>query len=254
MYVRPDYHENGIYHVYNRGVARLPIFLKETNYFDFQEIMRYFLIGFPEPERKGSDPYTQFSLRWRMQNKPVSFAADPAGNGMFRKTLEMLAYCLMPNHFHFLLRICPRIDLKESDLPEKSNPFDPTKSISEFMRRIGITYVMKFNFDNQRVGPIFQGRFKVKEVDTDELIVHVARYIHINPVMAGLVNKPENWKWSDFSEYSNFQNLRPDCLSKPDFILGYFNNNPKAYQEFTEAQIDDEDIRRIASSIIESEA
>lgn len=260
MYIRPDYHEEGVYHVYNRGVAKLPIFLKDTDYFDFRQIMHYFLIGFPEPEEaKGSDPYgpyrSNFSQRWRMQNKPVSFAADPNGNGMFRKILEMLAYCLMPNHIHFLLRICPAIDTKGSDLGfgERSDPFDPAKSISEFMKRLGITYAMKFNCDNQRVGPIFQGRFKIKEVDSDELVPHVTRYIHINPVMAGLANKPEDWKWSDVSEYFNFQPLKPECLSKPDFVLKYFNSDPKDYREFVEGQIDDEDMLRIASSVIESE-
>jgi len=254
MYIRPDFHEEGVYHVYNRGVAKLPMFLKDTDYFDFRQIMHYFLIGFPDPESaKGSDPYapyrSSFSQRWRMQNKPVSFAADPNGNGMFRKILQLLAYCLMPNHIHFLLRICADIETKGSD------PFvlDPAKSISEFMKRLGITYAMKFNCDNQRVGPIFQGRFKVKEVDSDELVPHVTRYIHINPVMAGLVDKPEVWKWSDISEYLNFKQVNPGSLSKPGFVLNYFDNDPNAYREFAEAQIDDEDMLRIASSVIESE-
>src|SRR3989338_1365809 len=150
MYIRPEYHEDGIYHAYNRGVAKQLIFLKETDYFDFKQIMRYFLVGFPEA--KVSDTLASFSQRWRLENKPVSFAADPAGNGMFKGVLDLLAYCLMPNHFHFLVRIRKVSDTLR--LP-----------ISEFIKSLGITYCHKFNHDNQRVGPIFQGRFKIKEVD-----------------------------------------------------------------------------------------
>lgn len=245
MYIRPEYHENGIYHTYNRGVARLPIFLKDSDYFDFKKIIRYFLIGFPEPEAKVSDtfaPYrSNFSQRWRMQNKPVSFAADPAGNGMFKGILDLLAYCLMPNHFHFLLRIRKVSDTLGSP-------------ISEFIKRLGITYCHKFNHDNQRVGPIFQGRFKVKEVDSDELVVHTARYIHINPAMAGLTDKPEDWKYSDLSEYFNFQPALPsDSISKPLFVLEYFNRSPKAYRDFVEAQFTEEDSQKISGMALEDE-
>ena len=254
MYIRPEYHESGIYHAYNRGVARLPIFLKDTDYFDFRQIIHYFLIGFPDPDiAKGSDPYvpyrSSFSQRWRTQNKPVSFAADPGGNGMFRRILEILAYCLMPNHIHFLLRI-----LEKPAIAKGSDPF-VSRCISEFMKRVTITYAMKFNRDNNRVGPIFQGRFKVKEVDSDELVPHVARYIHINPTMAGLTDRPEDWKWSDINDYFNFNsNLpNPDCLSKPLTVLKYFDFNPKDYREFVEAQIDEEDILPINSLVIESE-
>lgn len=250
MHVRPEYHEDGVYHVFNRGVAKLPIFLKDSDYFDFKQIIRYFLIGFPEP--KGSDHLgsMSFSQRWRLENKPVSFAADPAGNGMFKGVLELLAYCLMPNHFHFLLRICE----KGSDLPKGSDPLDPAKSISEFMKRLGITYAMKFNFDNQRVGPIFQGRFKVKEVNSDELVVHTARYIHINPTMAGLVGKPEEWKYSDLLEYFNFRPAEPAAsISKPLFVLEYFDRNPKAYRDFVEAEFSEADSKKISGIALEDE-
>ena len=249
MYIRPEYHENGIYHVYNRGVARLPIFLKESDYFDFREIMRYYLIGFPK--REGSDPSQQITKRRRALDTPVSWKADPKGNGMFHHALNLLAYCLMPNHIHFLLRI--RELHKGSDPPKRSDPFllDPSHSISEFMKRLAITYAMKFNRDNQRVGPIFQGRFKIKELDTDELVMHVARYIHLNPAMAGLVKSPELWPWSDLDVYDNFDPLKPNTLSKPLFVLEYFDRRPADYRNFVEDQFSNRDARIISPVAID---
>ncbi|MDP2926558.1 MAG: transposase [bacterium] len=235
MYIRPKYHEDGVYHVYNRGVAKLPIFLKDSDYFDFKQIMRYLLVGFPEPE----DKRLSFSRRWRAENKPVSFTADPSSNGMFKGVLDLLAYCLMQNHFHFLVRIRKVSDTLQ--LP-----------ISEFIKRLGITYSRKFNHDNQRVGPIFQGRFKIKEVGTDELVIHTARYIHINPIMAGLVKRPENWKHSDLLEYFNFQPAAPNTMSKPLFVLEYFNRSPKAYRDFVEAQFTEQDYQKISSIALEN--
>lgn len=233
MYIRPDYHEDGIYHVYNRGVNRRKIFKKESDYFDFREILRYFLVGFPECKvsdtlHGGLQIKSPFSIRWRMQNKPVSFTADPNGNGMFKGFIELLAYCLMPNHFHFLIRICKVSDTLQSP-------------ISEFMKRIGITYSHKFNHDNQRVGPLFQGRYKIRELDSDEQVMHVSRYIHINPTMAGLVNKPEMWQWSDLKDHYLFPTIMPFAISKPRFILGLFRNKPSEYREFVEAQFSNSD-------------
>ena len=245
MYIRPDYHEEGIYHVYNRGVNRRKIFKKESDYFDFREILRYYLIGFPECKvsdtlHDGLPIKSSFSIRWRMQNKPVSFTADPKGNGMFRGFLELLTYCLMPNHFHFLFRICKVSDTLQSP-------------ISEFMKRIGITYSHKFNHDYQRVGPLFQGRYKVKELDSDELVMHVSRYIHINPTMAGLVNKLESWQWSNINDYYLFPTKTPFSISKPKFILGLFRNSPYEYREFVEAQFSNSDSSLLRPVAIDSE-
>ncbi|MBI5356189.1 transposase [Candidatus Collierbacteria bacterium] len=241
MYIRPDYHENGIYHVYNRGVNRRKIFKRESDYFDFREILRYFLIGFPDCKVSDTLQHqSPFSMRWRMKNKPVSFTADPKGNGMFKNIIELLAYCLMPNHFHFLIRICKVSDTLQSP-------------ISEFMKRIGITYAHKFNHDNQRVGPLFQGRFKIKELDTDERVMHVSRYIHINPTMAGLVNKPENWQWSNINDYYLFPTKTPFSISKPKFVIGLFRNRPTEYREFVEAQFSNSDSTLLRPVAIDAE-
>lgn len=235
MYIRPEYAEDYIYHVYNRGVARQRIFLKESDYFDFREIMRYFLVGFPK--REVSDT-SHLSKRKSALDTPVSWKADPRGNGMFHHSLNLLAYCLMPNHIHFLIRIREVSDTSHSP-------------ISEFIKRLSITYAHKFNHDNQRVGPIFQGRFKIKALETDELVMHVSRYIHLNPEMAGLVESPEQWPWSDLSAYYNFNPLAPMQLSKPLFVLEYFDRQPASYRNFVEDQFSDQDSFKISSVAID---
>lgn len=248
VHIRPDYHENGVYHVYNRGVAKLPIFLKDTDYFDFREIMRYYLLGFPK--REGSDTSEKIPKTRLAIDLPVSWKADPAGNGMFHDVLDLLAYCLMPNHFHFLIRIR---ELGWGNSPQREREVSDTSrsSLSEFIKRVSITYAHKFNHDNNRVGPIFQGRFKVKEVDSDELVMHIARYIHLNSTMAGLVQKPEQWPWSDLADYYRFNPLTPSTLSKPRFVMEFFDHKPDRYRDFVEAQLTKQDIKTVSPIAID---
>ena len=238
MYIRPEYHEDGIYHVYNRGVAKLPIFLKKTDYANFRDIMRYYLVGFPK--REVSDTSQQIPKRRLADDLPVCWKADPNGNGMFRRILDLLAYCLMPNHIHFLIRIREVSDTSQSP-------------ISEFMKRLSITYAHKFNHDNQRVGPIFQGRFKIKQLHTDELVAHVASYIHLNPAMAGLVESSQLWPWSDINDYYNFAATATNKLSKPLFVLEYFNRRPSQYRDFVENQFSERDAKIISPVAIDAE-
>jgi REP element-mobilizing transposase RayT len=154
----------------------------------------------------------------------------------------------MPNHFHFLLRIPPAEEMKGSDLSKRS---DPSRVISEFMKRLTITYAMKFNRENNRVGPILQGRFKAKEADSDELVMHICRYIHINPVMAGLVTRAEEWPWSDLGEYYRFNPALPNALSKPRFVMEFFDHKPDRYRDFVESQLTEQDIKIVSPLAID---
>ena len=121
------------------------------------------------------------------------------------------------------------------------------------MKRVGITYSHKFNHDYQRIGPLFQGRYKVKEIDSDERVMHVARYIHINPTMVGLVNKPEAWHWSNINDYYLFPAKTPFSISKPKFVLGLFRNSPSGYREFVEAQFSNSDSALLSPVAIDPE-
>lgn len=95
----------------------------------------------------------------------------------------------MPNHYHFLVR-----QLREG-------------GIQEFIAKISNSYTKYFNTKNKRVGPLFQGTFKAVSIENDEQLIHVSRYIHLNPVVANLVKKAELFPYSSFSHYLGSNNL-----------------------------------------------
>jgi len=94
----------------------------------------------------------------------------------------LYAYVLMPNHVHLLI--------ETANVP-----------LSKIMQLINLTYTQYFNRKYNEVGHVFQGRYKALLCDRDEYLLSLVRYIHLNPVRAGLVNKPSQYKWSSHSEY-----------------------------------------------------
>jgi len=161
------------YHLYNRGNNRQAIFFERENYLFFLRQMRkYFL-----PE-----------------------------------SVEIIAYCLMPNHYHLL------VYLKVDDLVSIMQPFT-------------LSYTKAINQRYARTGTLFQGRFKAILVDRDDYLVHLSRYIHLNPVMAGLIRMPEDW---EFSSYRDYIGLRRGTLPVPAIVLSQFPS-PEAYQAFVNA-------------------
>lgn len=114
--------------------------------------------------------------------------------------VTLVAYCLMPNHFHLMLQ--PQDD-----------------DLSHHMQLFGISYTKAINKRYDRVGALFQGQFRAKRIDRNEYLLHLSRYIHLNPVQAGLVKRPEDWAFSSYREYLG---LRQGKLPKPDIVLAQF--------------------------------
>ena len=115
--------------------------------------------------------------------------------------IGLVCYCLMPNHFHLLLLQ------------------DGTRSISRFVQGLLSAYVQAFNKQQNRTGTLFEGRFKHVHVDTQEYLLHLIRYIHLNPVRAGLVAKPEEWAFSDYRLWTQppFPKVTGDWLDDGTF-------------------------------------
>jgi REP element-mobilizing transposase RayT len=123
-------------------------------------------------------------------------------------------YCLMSNHYHLLLET-------------------PAGNLSQIMRHVNGAYTTYFNVKRKRVGHLFQGRYKAILVEADEYAAQLSRYIHLNPVRAGMVARPEEHPWSSYRCYIG-QNRGPEWL-KTDFILGYFGeDNSKAHKRYRE--------------------
>lgn len=241
--LRPDYLENGVYHIFNRGVAKLPIFLNDDDYHDFLDILRYLLIGFPVSQKVANLPKPAGEEKPHL---PVTYKADPQGNGLFRNLIHVLASCPMPNHFHLL------IQLKQTEGRHKlpNGRFRTFRPIPEFMKRLCITYAHKFNYRHQREGAIFQGRYKIKHVPEDQDVVQVARYIHTNP-SPELVPKPHQWKFSDYNVYVSPGSMPRHQFTKPNLIRSYFNHDPKEYRDFVEAGLSEKEAKRVAGYLID---
>jgi putative transposase len=133
-------------------------------------------------------------------------------------------YCLMGNHYHLLLET-------------------PSENLSQIMRHINGAYTTYFNIKRQRSGHLFQGRFKAILVDKDEYSKELSRYIHLNPIRAGINDKVEEYRWSSYLDYVGQRNA-PAWLER-NFILGYFGNKPsvaqKNYRNFVRAGLDTND-------------
>ena len=114
---------------------------------------------------------------------------------------EIYAYCLMGNHLHLLLKV-------------GGEPLD------QIMRRICGSFVYWYNLKYNRTGYLFQDRFKSETVENDAYFLTVLRYIHQNPVKAGISDKVEDYKWSSYCEYTNKPKL-VDIF----FALNMFNSN-----------------------------
>jgi putative transposase len=132
-------------------------------------------------------------------------------------------YCLMSNHYHLLLET-------------------PMGNLSQIIRHINGAYTTYYNTKWQRAGHLFQGRYKAILVEADEYAGELSRYIHLNPVRAGITDRPEGYRWSSYQYYIG-KKQRPRWLTV-DYVLDYFGKKTtaaqKKYSDFVNALIDKE--------------
>ncbi len=194
-----EYLKGGVYHVYNRGVGKQDIFLNDHDYSTFLFYLKLYLDN--PKNTKELDLYHKRKHTLRKN---------------FYKTIDLLCYCLMPNHLHLLIK-------------QKNE-----KDIIEFMKCLITTYSMYFNRKYDRVGHLFQGRYKAVLVDNDNYLLHLSRYIHLNPVLEnpvegqtldkGKIQKITNYP---YSSYLNYLGKKNTSWVKQEFILDYFEDNKK---------------------------
>ncbi len=134
----------------------------------------------------------------------------------FFQKIDLLSYCLMPNHFHFLLRQ------------------NSSRVISEFIRSLCASYVMYFNKKYDRVGALFQGVFKAIDVDNEDYLLWVSRYIHRNP---------SEFRTYPYSSYGEYLGLRHTPWINTQLLLDYFSNSrlkqTSNYQKFVDDDLDE---------------
>lgn len=190
--------EDGYYHVFNRGVEKRNIFLADQDY----QIFLYYLFIYLKPLEQVLIKYPDLPIR--LYGKNLS------------SELNLLGYCLMPNHFHLLIK-------------QKS-----INAVSKLLKQITNAYTLYFNQKYKRVGGLMQGRFKAVKIERDELLTHISRYIHLNPLVSGLIDNLDDYKWSSYKDYLDNNS---EGICHQEIILSYFPS-PKAYQQFILDQAD----------------
>lgn len=130
------------------------------------------------------------------------------------------AYVLMPNHYHLLLET-------------------PLANLSRIMHFVNSSYTSYINYNHERYGHLFQGRYKSMLVEKDAYLLQLSRYIHLNPVVAGIVDDPEDYPYTSYHNYLG----RMDSLVHGESILKMLDDDPTAarakYRAFVEAGRDD---------------
>lgn len=213
------YIENGYYHTYNRGVEKRKIFLDKQDYVVFLHFLKQYLSP-PPPKDNLLNPPGLHPVRLR----PIQTIHDQ---------IDLLAYCLMPNHFHLLLK------QKSAD------------GMTKLIRRVSTSFSMYFNKKYKRVGTLFQGIYKAVSVDKEEYLLHLSRYIHLNPVIDRVAPYPRLATYTKpvdypFSSYQNYLGKIKMQWIKPEEILSFFKTAQKthfkdilSYQSFVEDYLED---------------
>lgn len=201
--------EGEIYHIYNRTVAKEPVFESKRNIERALYTLKYYAFD-NLPLR-----FSHFERLPKVDKEEVWKSIIKKGS----KRIEVFAFCLMPTHYHFLLK-----EIKKGGI---------SSFISNFQNSIAKYINIKFD----RNGALFQLMFKALRIETDEQFIHIARYIHLNPFTSYIVNKPEeldHYWGSSFPDYIGLRNL--EVVNK-DFLLKFFNS-VKKLKEFTYDQKD----------------
>lgn len=186
---------NEYYHIFNRGINKQPIFLGRRDYKRALDLLKYY--SFTAQKLR----FSKFLLLSR--NERANFSAKLPDNS---KLVDCISYCFMPNHFHFLLH--QRIE----------------NGISKFMSIYQNSYTRFFNTKYKKIGPILQGQFKAVRVEDDNQLLHLSRYIHLNPYSSFVIkeiSQLENYLWSSYPEYIN---VSRENVCKKEIILSQFSN------------------------------
>lgn len=190
------------YHVFNRGIAKGVTFSSNHEYGRAVATISYY-----------SFPKIRYSLSRLFRFDTIRRNEILATLDFRNKPVQVQCYCLMPNHFHLVIK-----QLADG-------------GISKFFSDIQNSYTRYYNTLHNRDGSLFLNQFKAVQIETENQLIHVSRYIHLNPFVAGIVKELDNlpgYPWSSLSDYvdenkSNFVETDP--------VLGLFRS-PNAYKKF----------------------
>ena len=196
-----------IYHVFNRGVERRTVFTNRKELEREKQLIKFY---------RHKDIPIRFS---QVMNQPEEIK-NKILEKLYRtnQQVDIISYCLMPNHFHFIL---------------KQNT---ENGVARFISNFTNAYTKYFNTKHKRIGPLFQGIFKALIEETDKQLIHLSRYIHLNPVSSSIIKEDQLtiYPYSSLMEYLLLSN---DEISKTDVVLSMFKTSEK-YRDFVINQLE----------------
>jgi putative transposase len=194
--VRDEY-----YHVFNRGTEHRPVFNDRRDYKRAMNTIEY---------------YNSYPLNIKLSRYLILSAkkrlAFSNKNILRKRLVDVVCYCLMPNHFHLLLR------------QEEEN------GISNLMRLIQNSYTRYYNTKHNRDGALFKGSFKAVRIENDNHLIQISRYIHLNPYTSYLVKDLPaltEYPWSSLNEYTK----NSPGICKKEVVMSLFKNTEN-YESF----------------------
>ena len=206
---KPVFIENQIYHIFNRGVEKRNVFSKTKDYLRFIHNLFEF-----------NNEYPVLNMNYYFNAGKTS--QIPSLRKPRKLLVEILIFTLMPNHFHLVLK------------QKKEN------GIVKFMQKLGTGYTMYFNQKYQRVGALFQGRFKATFIQSQAHFLYLPHYLHAtNPLsnyggstsIDSKMKFLENYRWSSFPDYIGKKKF--PSVTQKEFFLEFFGGKEK-YKKETE--------------------
>jgi putative transposase len=193
-----------IFHVFNKSIANYGIFKDLNNSQRFINTLDYYNSGlinesFSKYLKRNDDNYNNCLSLFYPKEFPY---------------LKFLSYCVMPDHYHLLLKI-----LKDGCL-------------SKYISDVENSFTRYFNIKFERKGPLWQTSFKAVRIKSDQQLLHVSRYIHLNPTTSGLVERPEDWKFSSYQDFISNKKILEEMVTEISI------SHPVEYRKFVEDQKD----------------
>ena len=204
MYRKNPLATGEVYHVFNKSIAGFVIFNNQTDYNRMISTIRYY---------QAENHANRLSRFIELNENNFDEALDKYLRNK-SKHVEIIAYCIMPTHIHLIIK-----QLKE-------------RGTSTFLNNVLNSYTRYFNAKHKRKGPLWEGRFKNVLVKTNEQLLHLTRYVHLNPVTAYLIDNPELWVPSSYKEY-----LETDSNYKISNFTNVLDINTESYKKFVENRI-----------------
>lgn len=197
-----------IYHIYNRGNNRQTTFLNKRDYQRAILSLKYYRFTIPPVSLS-----RLLGLESSMQ-EDILKSLNKENNVL----IQIICYCLMPNHFHLILK--QQVD----------------NGIPKFLSNFQNSYTRYFNTRHERDGSLFLDQFKAVRVETDEQLVHLSRYIHLNPYTGYVVKSLKELEEYPYSSYSGYLKGDEEGMNS-DLVLNLFKDR-KQYKQFVADQAD----------------